>query len=205
MVRVQHIASKPDAFKEHKCELGKVYVEVEPNLEYFIRLTSSADEPVYADIAVDGQKIETGLKVPPDTDVKSEKWEKLSSDHGVEKAFIFESCKKAKNVNGSQASLLWTGEVKIDFFGNLKFKMNSEPVLNNNSNKECAKDSITEATSSKKLNTKAFSGELFSTTTEFSRKKSLRDFHFKKILFANSNSIFQHFSSTKKYTYPIWS
>ena len=121
LVRVEHIEHISDAFPEHKCPEGKVYVEVEPKVEYFIRLTSSADEPVYADITVDGQKIETGKRLPPNTAVKVGKYKRLDSDYGVEKSFIFEPCERSRNQPGNQtgcqASLLWTGEVKIEFFG----------------------------------------------------------------------------------------
>jgi hypothetical protein len=107
------------AFKEHTKD-GRTYVEVEPQVEYFIRVEAEIGPEVELRLAVDGKDlgyIET---------VGSPE-EKTSDIHGLwsydadisrssEKALIFAKAKVFNWSNSDQEAPFWTGKVEVKFW-----------------------------------------------------------------------------------------
>jgi hypothetical protein len=118
-------ADTKNAFQEHSKEGGKVYAEVEPEIEYFIQLSSDAWEPVYVDLKVDGTYIEKGRRLDPGSSRRMGIWKK-EDDEFVELALMFDVAPIHERGSRTTAPEFWTGVIEARFFGDPKFKM-SEP------------------------------------------------------------------------------
>ena len=109
-----------EVFQEHTKEGGKTYAEVEPDAEYFVRVSSEASDAVYVDIQIDGTLIEKGRRV---TRLKSEDIGIWRRDGGFleENALKFNIADvKVKNGTRNQSFTFWTGVVTALFYGDPK-------------------------------------------------------------------------------------
>ena len=110
-------------FTEHNSTVGQrvTYAEVEPEIEYYVQVSSSSAtiaKPVYVDLEIDGQKVETGRKVLPGQVAKMGAWqESAGGDSFIEKALKFGRATVHERGSLSTAPQFWTGVITARFYG----------------------------------------------------------------------------------------
>ena len=110
-------------FTEHNSTVGGLvtYAEVEPEIEYYVQVSSSlatVAKPVYVDLEIDGQKVETGRKVLPGQVAKMGAWqESAGGDSYVQKALKFGRATVHERGSLSTAPQFWTGVITARFYG----------------------------------------------------------------------------------------
>lgn len=110
-------------FKEHKHPNGDVYVEVEPNTEYFIRIKSDDKGLVVCKCFIDG--VSLGYHVSFDNDSRRGVWRniglwnRLTSSESMQTLQVKSLCpKKAKSEQSFENSneTFWNGCVEVEFY-----------------------------------------------------------------------------------------
>lgn len=104
------------AFPEHKSESGEIYVEVEPEAEYKIRIKTDSEDPVRADFSVDGSSLgynATISKKDPPQDKGLWEYKDGKSYH---RALKFAKAQvRQPTGNEANAPNFWTGKVEVTF------------------------------------------------------------------------------------------
>ena len=113
-------ADTKTAFREHTHH-GEIYVEVEPEAEYFIRIEVEAAKAVVAKIFVDNESLGYDIIFKGRQGNKKSASAGLWSYDGVVStttALMFARSKFFTSQNNSinQCTPLWTGEVQVEFF-----------------------------------------------------------------------------------------
>jgi len=104
-------ADTKEAFKEHTAPDGQVYAEVEPDMDYFISLSSDVGG-VIMKMSVDGVGLKYQDSFPCSRrDVQRGKWERTDGRHTIT-ALHFN---KTRQEVGAQSSLL-TGKVEVNIY-----------------------------------------------------------------------------------------
>ena len=142
-----------EVFKEHAKEGGKTYAEVEPDAEYFVRVSSEASgTAAYVDIQVDGRLIEKGRRL---TDSKSEDIGIWKRDGGYleQNALKFKKTNpKIRNGTNNEMFAFWTGVVTALFYGDPKL-MITESHHSQSSNDKSSESQSCESKSSSNTRT----------------------------------------------------
>ena len=113
-------------YKEHLAPAQDIYAEVEPEDEFYLKLSSNAPETVYVDLSVDGMKIQQGH--PLYSNITEKVGVLRAADNvgamGTEVALRFAKAKVCwpGRSNGS-ACTYWTGEVKATFYGDPRYRV----------------------------------------------------------------------------------
>ncbi|KAL9185485.1 hypothetical protein ACHAXT_003262 [Thalassiosira profunda] len=101
---------------------GGVFAEVEPEAEFYLRLSSDAPETVYADLKVDGQPIKTGHRLKPGRKASTVGVLASESHAGewasTEVALRFARAQVYDSSTKGEACTYWTGQVEATFYGN---------------------------------------------------------------------------------------
>jgi hypothetical protein len=108
-------ADTKTAFKEHTKDT-EIYVEAEPDAEYFVRIVFGAGSPVRARIFIDDKFIgyNKNITKPGEETVDCGLWS-FDGVSGTDKALLFAKAKVFNSSNAAQEAPFWTGNVKVEF------------------------------------------------------------------------------------------
>lgn len=99
-------------FPEHKAENGEVYVEVEPNAEYFIRVKSDSEDRVRMDFAVDGKSLGYHGTLSKNTPPQDKGIWEYKDGKSYQHALKFAKAEVRQDTGDSTAPF-WTGKVQV--------------------------------------------------------------------------------------------
>jgi hypothetical protein len=105
-------ADSKTPFPEHTASNGEVYVEVEPNAEYFIRVHSDSHDKVRMDFRVDNKSLGyncTMSKQKPARDMGI--WE-YKNEKSYQHALKFQKA-NVRQADGNHSAPFWTGKVEV--------------------------------------------------------------------------------------------
>jgi len=107
------------SFQEHT-KGSKTYAEVEPEIEYFVRVLSEASDTVYVDIEIDGKRIEQGRRVK---DQMSEAIGICKRDNNYLEQNALRFNKSEFKSGNEQSFAFWTGVVTAIFYGPPEYRI----------------------------------------------------------------------------------
>jgi hypothetical protein len=104
-------ADSREVFKEHVNDDGEIYAEVEPDMEYFIRVKSTFKSMVRADFCLDGSSLGYCTNLIPGREELHGTWE-IEGDKQINKALCF--CIQDSFVD-SGVHKQWIGSIEVKF------------------------------------------------------------------------------------------
>ncbi|KAI2502543.1 hypothetical protein MHU86_11890 [Fragilaria crotonensis] len=104
-------ADSREVFKEHVNENGEIYAEVEPDMEYFIRVKSTFKSMVRADFFLDGSSLGYCTNLIPGREELHGTWE-IEGNKQINKALCF--CIQDSGVD-SGVHKQWIGSIEVKF------------------------------------------------------------------------------------------
>ncbi|KAL9190998.1 hypothetical protein ACHAXT_000704 [Thalassiosira profunda] len=110
-------ADTKEAFKEHTSpSTGQVFAEVEPGLDYFVRIASDSD-PVYFQISVDGTWLgySSWFSTPDPAGSCKGRWQRKDGRETMQ-ALRFNLARGVKPEGGAGAPSLLTGKVELSLY-----------------------------------------------------------------------------------------
>ena len=110
--------NKMALFKEHASSDGKsAYMEVEPEIEYFVEVSSDTLLLVYMDLEIDRQMVETAQKLQTGKAVRMGVWWEGRDDRLIQHAFQFDRATVHEVLSLEIAPRFWTRVIMAQFYG----------------------------------------------------------------------------------------
>lgn len=103
------------AFPEHKSESGEVYVEVEPDAEYYIRVKSDSEDQVKAYFSVDGNDLGYNCILSKNNKPQEKGLWEYKDGKSYQHALKFAKAPVRQAAGHETCAPFWTGKVEVRF------------------------------------------------------------------------------------------